>query len=103
MSEKLRKARMVCLVRDGFRCQFPYCRERRLNRLTTHHLVPESEGGRTYGENLATLCIDHHLTVHQSPETVKAFREYFEARRTYAQRKRLQREARKAQEMGVSP
>ena len=51
--------RAEVLFRDGFRCiRCETGKNRR--KLTVHHLVPRSEGGEDYNENLVTLCPDCH-------------------------------------------
>src|SRR5262245_39346996 len=46
---------MIC-ERDDWRCQSCTCR----TNLTVHHIVPRSRGGRSWPENLVTLCIPCH-------------------------------------------
>jgi len=48
--------------RDGYRCQFPGCRSRRVE---IHHVLPWSKGGRTRLANLVLLCTCHHKFVHE--------------------------------------
>lgn len=48
-----------CFKRDGFRC-FRCRTSRTYTRLTAHHIIPRSEGGGDYLENLITLCPECH-------------------------------------------
>jgi 5-methylcytosine-specific restriction endonuclease McrA len=46
----------VVKQRDGFRCRS--CRKKQ--RLSVHHILPRSEGGKDYPPNLITLCQECH-------------------------------------------
>ncbi len=55
-------------LRDHDRCQFrradgAVCGERRW--IDLHHILPVSEGGPNTVENLVTLCLSHHRSVHE--------------------------------------
>lgn len=58
------KNRLRAFVRDGFKCQFPYCRTTRLRSLTAHHITPACQGGTNDLDNLITLCDAHHKALH---------------------------------------
>ena len=67
--EEWHKARMACLVRDGFRCQAERlglgpCDEERLRCLVVHHIRPRIAGGTHHLRNLVTLCRRHHAEIH---------------------------------------
>lgn len=50
-------------VRDGGRCRFPGCSERRFTEV--HHLIHRCAGGPNTAANLVTLCWFHHRLVHE--------------------------------------
>jgi 5-methylcytosine-specific restriction endonuclease McrA len=54
-----KKIRAAILFRDGFMCIRCETGKNRRN-LTIHHLIPRSEGGEDYSENLITLCPECH-------------------------------------------
>ncbi|MBC8424078.1 HNH endonuclease [bacterium] len=54
--------RRQVLIRDGYRCRTPGCRNTRF--LEIHHRVPRSRGGTHAPANLLTLCSACHLHAH---------------------------------------
>jgi Domain of unknown function (DUF222)/HNH endonuclease len=50
-------------ARDGGRCRFPGCENRRW--VDAHHIVHWARGGETKLDNLALLCSRHHRLVHE--------------------------------------
>lgn len=48
--------------RDGYRCQYPGCNSRHTH---IHHIVPWAAGGITELSNLTSLCLAHHVIVHE--------------------------------------
>jgi 5-methylcytosine-specific restriction endonuclease McrA len=68
------KQRMRAMVRDNFKCRMGGCEEATLYKLTIHHLVPLSEGGTHYLENLVTVCKECHTLIHAWPGGPEMFR-----------------------------
>jgi hypothetical protein len=55
--------RRAVLRRDGEKCRVPGCRHAAYKE--PHHIVLRSEGGTNHRDNLVTLCVAHHLAVHE--------------------------------------
>src|SRR4051794_17361617 len=58
-----KRLRHAVLRRDGDRCRFPGCENRRY--LHVHHIVHWEDGGPTDLDNLVVLCTHHHTVVHR--------------------------------------
>ena len=58
-----KRLRRKVLRRDGEKCRFPGCTNRRY--LHIHHLVHWTDGGPTDLDNLVALCTHHHTVVHR--------------------------------------
>ena len=55
--------RLAIERRDGGRCRFPSCTNRRY--VHVHHLVHWAHGGETNRDNLILLCSFHHRLLHE--------------------------------------
>jgi len=68
------KERERILERDNYTCLVPHCNTPHF-KLQVHHLVWREFGGSNNPENLATLCLYHHLDMHPGlRETFDAYR-----------------------------
>lgn len=62
------------LKRDGYHCTVPHCKTPAY-KLQVHHLVWRGDfGGQNIAENLATICLNHHIEAH--PGLGQAFNDY---------------------------
>jgi 5-methylcytosine-specific restriction endonuclease McrA len=57
-----RELAVKVFIRDGWKCVNPSCRSR--ENLTPHHIKYKSKGGPDSPENLVTLCIFCHNSLH---------------------------------------
>jgi len=63
------RLRRFVLARDGAACTIAGCTSR--YRLQIHHITRWTDGGRTEGENLTTLCwFHHHVVIHGQGFTI---------------------------------
>lgn len=60
--------RRAAYHRDGGRCVFPHCRNRRIE---LHHIIFRSHRGPTSLDNAAWLCAYHHWLVHEGRWTLQ--------------------------------
>lgn len=67
------------LQRDGFMCVGCGSRED----LTMHHRIPRSRGGQNRVDNLTTLCLNCHATLHAGAAALSSFRLWLQLRRTF--------------------
>lgn len=67
-----RVLRLSVLARDHYRCQWPGCGRHR--KLTVHHIIFKSYGGKDEADNLITLCQRCHQGLHRTVDQVRQSR-----------------------------
>lgn len=66
--------RLAIIARDGDACPWPWC-QRPIRWTDGHHLIPDSQGGRTTVANGALPCEGHHVMLHEAGWTLRRLRD----------------------------